>query len=57
MVTPEEKKAAEREFAIAVKTKIDAALKDGGTVDMEALGKDYLADAEGKKHGMAEHRV
>ena len=48
VLSPDEKKAVEREYMKLTKEKIDAALGSTEEIDLEALGRDYLAATEGK---------
>ena len=47
--TEEEKKAARREFLTTVNAEYNAARSSDGAVDLDKLGKSYLAAAAGKK--------
>lgn len=48
-MTPEEKKAAKREFVTTVNSEYTAARSSDGAVDLAKLGESYLAAAAGKK--------
>ena len=49
VMSPEEKKEAKREFVSTVNTEYNAARSSDGSVDLDKLGKSYLAAAAGKK--------